>query len=123
MQKGGNQKITFGKWGEEISARYLCKKGFRIKNRNFFTRYGELDIVAERAKILYFFEVKTRRDEKHGTHESFTHGKRQRFFRAIKLYMQAFRISDAQACECFVITVIARKGTGSAKICLWPIEP
>lgn len=53
-----------GKLGEDLAARYLEKHGYRILERNFKKRYGELDIIAlERNKEtaeLVFVEVKTR---------------------------------------------------------------
>lgn len=52
------------KWGEELAAEYLRKKGYKIISRNFRKSYGEIDIIAidgsEKEKILTFIEVKTR---------------------------------------------------------------
>ena len=49
-----------GRLGEEYTARQLCKDGYTILARNFYSRYGEIDIVAKRGEILAFVEVKTR---------------------------------------------------------------
>jgi len=49
-----------GARGEELAARHLEARGFEIVERNFRTRYGELDIVARDARALVFCEVKTR---------------------------------------------------------------
>ena len=46
--------------GEETAAGYLKKKGFTIVARNYRARGGELDIVAQKGKLLVFAEVKTR---------------------------------------------------------------
>lgn len=45
--------------GEIAAEAYLVKQGFSIIDRNYSTRFGEIDIVAERDKRTYFFEVKT----------------------------------------------------------------
>lgn len=50
----------FGGWGEDKAVSFLRKKGFRILARNFRSRFGELDIVAKKGRMLVFFEVKTR---------------------------------------------------------------
>src|SRR5687767_11181888 len=49
-----------GRLGEELAARHLTGSGYRVLERNFRTRYGELDIVAADAGHLVFCEVKTR---------------------------------------------------------------
>ena len=50
--------------GEEAEIRaceYLMKKGCRIIERNFYTRMGEIDIIAEKAGVFRFVEVKSGR--------------------------------------------------------------
>ena len=49
-----------GSLGEAYAARMLEKKGYRIVARNFHTRFGEIDLIAQRGEILAFVEVKTR---------------------------------------------------------------
>ena len=49
-----------GDRGEELAARHLEARGFEVVERNFRTRYGELDVVARDARFLVFCEVKTR---------------------------------------------------------------
>lgn len=52
--------------GEEIAVTHLTGIGFRILERNFRTRWGEIDIIAAKKKEYYFVEVKTRRGLKFG---------------------------------------------------------
>ncbi len=49
-----------GALGEQFAADYLKTQGYRILERNFHTRYGEVDIIAQKDDILAFVEVKTR---------------------------------------------------------------
>lgn len=49
-----------GARGEELAARHLEARGLQVVERNFRTRYGELDVVARDARFLVFCEVKTR---------------------------------------------------------------
>ncbi|WP_276661388.1 YraN family protein, partial [Syntrophomonas wolfei] len=58
-----------GLWGEELAAQYLGKKGYKILERNFYTRYGELDLVCEKDDNIVFVEVKTRRSTRFGSPE------------------------------------------------------
>jgi putative endonuclease len=50
-----------GRHGEDLAADHLVRRGFRIVERNYRTRWGELDIVAYDGRILAFCEVKSRR--------------------------------------------------------------
>ena len=50
-----------GQLGEQLAAAHLVRRGFQIVERNFRTRWGELDIVAFDGQTLAFCEVKTRR--------------------------------------------------------------
>lgn len=54
-----NNKVT-GNRGEEIANEYLQKKGYKILERNFRTRFGEIDIVCSDGPTLVFVEVKTK---------------------------------------------------------------
>ena len=49
-----------GARGEELAARHLEARGYEVVERNFRTRYGELDVVARDARSLVFCEVKAR---------------------------------------------------------------
>lgn len=53
--------------GEELAAKYLVKKGYKIIDKNFRKGYGEIDIIAIDKDILVFIEVKTRTSRKFGT--------------------------------------------------------
>lgn len=51
---------TLGQVGENIAAEHLTRRGFRLLERNYRTRWGELDIVAYDGRTLVFVEVKAR---------------------------------------------------------------
>jgi putative endonuclease len=51
-----------GARGERIAERHLVLRGYRILERNFRTRYGEIDLVAANERAIVFCEVKTRID-------------------------------------------------------------
>lgn len=60
-------KLQEGKLGEDIAVEYLKKHGFKIIERNFRIRGGEIDIVALDGDILAFIEVKTRSSSEFGS--------------------------------------------------------
>ena len=51
-----------GDIGEEVAFSYLEKHGYKILERNYSTKFGEIDIIAKKGKTVVFVEVKTRRD-------------------------------------------------------------
>ena len=55
----GDRRQTLGRRGEQLAAEHLIRRGFQIIERNFRTRWGELDIVAFDGRVLAFCEVKT----------------------------------------------------------------
>jgi putative endonuclease len=48
-----------GQYGEDIASTYLSQQGYRIVQRNYRNRYGEIDIIAWDDATLVFVEVKT----------------------------------------------------------------
>jgi putative endonuclease len=59
-----------GRFGEELTCRYLTHYGFEILERNFRIRGGEIDIIAKHGELIVFVEVKTRHktvESKYGT--------------------------------------------------------
>lgn len=47
-----------GALGEEIARNYLVRKGYRIIESNFRKPWGEIDIIAEKERVVRFVEVK-----------------------------------------------------------------
>lgn len=58
---GNDLRHQLGIIGEQLAAEHLQRLGYRILERNYRTRWGELDIVAFDGRTLAFCEVKTRR--------------------------------------------------------------
>ncbi len=78
-----------GDFGERVAAAHLEAKGYRIRERNFRVREGEVDIIAERGGTLVFVEVRTRRGESMGSAaESVTAAKAARILAAAQSYLQ-----------------------------------
>ena|SRR3989344_8358619 len=51
------QKI--GELGENIAVKFLMKQGFKVLDRNYTKKWGEIDIVAEKEGKIHFIEVKS----------------------------------------------------------------
>jgi len=59
--KSTDDRHRLGKAGEQLAVEHMSRLGFEILERNYQTRWGELDIVAFDGRTLAFCEVKTRR--------------------------------------------------------------
>lgn len=55
------KNISIGKNGEEIAKNFLIEQGYKILETNKkFSRFSEIDIIAQEKNVLVFVEVKTR---------------------------------------------------------------
>lgn len=57
---------SIGDYGERCVARYLKRHGYKILDRNYRTKFSELDIIAMDGEYICFVEVKTRSDIRFG---------------------------------------------------------
>ena len=81
---------TLGSFGEEQAARYLRRKGYRIVERNFRCRQGEIDIIAKKRGVIAFVEVKLRKNAEHGEAKEFvTYSKQRRILTAAQVWLAA----------------------------------
>jgi putative endonuclease len=62
-----NKPQQFGRKAETMAARYLKKQGYKIIERNYRTRSGEIDIIAREGETLVFVEVKARASDRFGS--------------------------------------------------------
>jgi putative endonuclease len=54
-----SEKQKIGEIGENVAVKFLVKHNFSIIERNYTKKWGELDIIAEKDKKIYFVEVKS----------------------------------------------------------------
>lgn len=75
-------------FGEEIACRFLKKEGYRIIEKNYRTKFGEIDIIAQDNKTICFVEVKTRIDTKVSPKESVDIKKQERISKSALDYLK-----------------------------------
>lgn len=86
-----NRKLT-GREGEDRAAAVLKKEGYKILSRNFKSRFGEIDIIAEDGGFLVFVEVKRRTGENFGTSlEAIDARKKLHMIRSAQIYLKVNR--------------------------------
>jgi putative endonuclease len=104
-------KLTLGKQGEDWAVDHLLKQGFEIRERNYRSRHGEIDIVAFKNGQLHFVEVKTRRPgELFLVEEVLTETKRERLWATLYHYLYKHHVNnDNYQLDLLLILVDAKK--------------
>ena len=88
-------RVKLGRRGEELAVAELVRCGYEIVTRNWHCQVGEVDVVARRDDVWYFFEVRTRRGSEFGTpEESITPAKRQRMIDVALTYLGEHDLDD-----------------------------
>jgi putative endonuclease len=78
-----------GETGEQIAARFLFRKGFRLLEHNYRCEVGEIDLIAEDRGTVVFVEVKTRKSLASGApEEAVDRDKQRKIIRAANWYLQ-----------------------------------
>lgn len=95
----------FGKAGEKAASAYLKKKGYRILEKNFRTKIGEIDIVAEHKKVLVFVEVKARSGLKFGTPlTAVTPSKQKKLEKMARVFLAKYKV-EGRECRFDVVAI------------------
>ncbi|MEK7208652.1 MAG: YraN family protein [Patescibacteria group bacterium] len=118
-----DKQIT-GKKGEDLASLFLEKQGFEIIDRNYWQKWGEIDIVANRDAIIHFVEVKTvSRDKLLGEgsddyepEDNLHLWKRQRLSRVIQTYLLSKKIDDSMEWQIDIVSVYLDKNGNQLKI-------
>lgn len=89
------RKREVGDFGEEITASYLEKNGYRILDRNYSKPYGEIDIIAIKGDVISFVEVKTRKSDDFAyAAEAVDFYKQERIKRASQAFLMERKLTD-----------------------------
>lgn len=89
--------ITIGDKGEDLACKYLQNQGYKILERNYRIRGGEIDIVAREKETLVFVEVKTRYSHEYGLpEESITPWKIKALLKTARFYIQKIKWGEKE---------------------------
>lgn len=117
----GGDCTALGLWGEEQAAHFLERAGYRILDRRFRCREGELDLVASQGCYLCFVEVKLRKNDRMAQAREFVTWSKQKKLRTAALHYLAGHPSKLQP-RFDVVEVYAPQGeqTREPVIRHWP---
>ena len=106
---------AFGAHGEAIASAALARRGYRIVERNYRSRWGELDVVAYDGDTLVFVEVKARRGAQFGDPAfAVDRRKQRRLVRLAQQYLSRRRLGEP-LCR-FDIVVVDERPEGPPRV-------
>lgn len=78
-----------GEYSESLACQYLENKGFKLIEKNFNCRMGEIDLIMKDSDSLVFIEVRYRKNNNFGSGvESITASKQSKLIKTASLYLQ-----------------------------------
>lgn len=113
-------KKKIGSLGEELTANYLLKHGYIILAHNYYSPYGEIDLIAKKENIIVFTEVKTRHENPlYSPAEAVTKAKQKRIIKTAFLYLQKHKYNLQPR---FDVAEVILSAHAEAKWCINYIE-
>lgn len=101
-----NTSKTKGFHAEEIACRYLVSKGLLLVEKNFFCRFGELDLIMKEKDSLVFVEVKYKKNQDFASCISAVTEKKQKKVKQTALYyLHKNQLFEKIACRFDVVTL------------------
>lgn len=95
---------------ETMAAVYLQKLGYRILEKNYRRKTGEIDLIALDEEYLVFIEVKFRKDDRKGEpQEAVTPQKQKRIWRTAQYYITEKKLSEDIPCRFDVVAFLGKE--------------
>jgi putative endonuclease len=103
-------RTRLGRSGEELAADLYRREGFTIVERNYRCREGEIDVIAQRAGVVVFCEVKTRHSSRWGEPSEAVGFHKQRRLRRLAACWLGERRPRFSEVRFDVVSVVVRDG-------------
>jgi len=92
-----------GNIAEDKASFFLEEHGFYVVERNFYSRFGEIDIIATKDNVLHFVEVKSGEDYESAI-QNITPTKLSRLIKTANVYMKKNSLDIAFTLDAIIIT-------------------
>ncbi len=92
-----------GDAAETLTCEFLQEQGFTILERNVYSRFGEIDIVAQKEQMLHFIEVKSAQDYERAI-QNVTPQKIGRILKTVDVFMKKRGLDVAYCIDVAVVT-------------------
>jgi len=99
-----------GLQGEKLALEKISSQGYRILEKNFTCKIGEIDIIAKDKDILVFIEVRTKSNGKFGLPQETVNSKKQQKIRRVAEYYLLKNNLNGLICRFDVIGIVWQEG-------------
>ncbi|MFA5124731.1 MAG: YraN family protein [Patescibacteria group bacterium] len=108
-------RVRLGKYGENLAAQFLIQRGYQVIEKNYYTQFGEIDLIVQLDDEILFVEVKTRTTDRTGWPETAVdYHKLRHLQKAARIFL------NNRNWNCFwhldIISVELNRSAGIAKI-------
>lgn len=76
-----------GNLAEDKACKFLSENGFTIIERNFYSRFGEVDVIVSKDEVFHFIEVKSGLDYESAI-QNITPSKLNKFIKTVNVYLK-----------------------------------
>ena len=100
-----------GNTSEDIALEYLQERGYRLIQRNYRCKAGEIDLIVQKDDILVFAEVRSRTGTQYGEpSESVNRKKQDKIRKTAKYYLYCNRHLERYYCRFDVLSIVWQDG-------------
>jgi len=92
-----------GNLAEDKAVEYLCENGYILVERNFYSRFGEIDIIVVKDEVLHFVEVKSGEDYELAI-QNITKSKLSKFIKTADVYMKKNSFNGDYQIDALIVT-------------------
>ena len=90
-----SKNLSFGKAAENAAAEFLKSRGYKILERNYKNKLGEIDIIAKQDEVICFLEVKARHSLGQGApQEAVSISKQRQISKVAVSYLKSHNLLD-----------------------------
>lgn len=97
---------SFGKKGEDLAVSHLRSLNYEIIAKNYFSSYGEIDIIARQKNLLIFVEVKSRSSNFEAAFSSVSQSKQRKLAKTAMHFLSRHKIYEEMFTRFDVIAIV-----------------
>lgn len=103
--------IARGDQAERLAEKFLKQQGLRLRERNFSSAFGEIDLIMMDGPACVFVEVRYRKNAAFGSPaETVNLAKQNKLRRTAQHFLQTLKLNDRVACRFDIVSITGQLG-------------